>query len=103
MGGAGKKSIGAETKRQIKEQQAQAEKEKGKKVEEKVKGSIAVDEKQIVNILPTLKVITPQALARSAGIRVSVANAILRRLENEGTVKRFGGYSGHCVYQFVSK
>ncbi len=103
MGGTGKKPISAEAKRQLKEQQAQAEKEKGKKGEEKVKGLISVDEKQIASILPTLKAITPQAIARSMGIRVSVANAILKRLESEGIVKRFGGYSGHSVYQLVSK
>ncbi len=104
MGGAGKKPISAEAKRQLREQQAQAEKdkEKGKRGEEKVKGSINVDEKQVISILHSLKAITPQAIARSTGIRVSVANAILKRLEDEGVVKRFGGYSGHYVYQLAN-
>jgi small subunit ribosomal protein S25e len=103
MGGAGKKPISAEAKRQLKEQEAQAEKEKGKKGEEKIKGSINVDEKQVISILSSLKAITPQAIARSTGVRVSVANAILKRLEEQGVVKRFGGYSGHYVYQLVNK
>jgi small subunit ribosomal protein S25e len=103
MGGAGKKPISAEAKRQLKEQEAQAEKEKGKKGEEKIKGSINVDEKQVISILSSLKAITPQAIARSTGVRVSVANAILKRLEEQGIVKRFGGYSGHYVYQLVNK
>jgi len=104
MGGVKKKPISAEAKRQLREQQeAQAEKEKGKKVEEKIKGSINVDEKQVISILPSLKAITPQAIARSTGVRVSVANVILKRLEEQGIVKRFGGYSGHYVYQLVNK
>jgi len=103
MGGAGKKPISAEAKRQLKEQQMQAEKEKGKRGEEKVKGSINVDEKQVISILPSLKAITPQAIARSTGIRISVANAIIKRLEEQGVVKKFGGYSGHYVYQLVNK
>jgi small subunit ribosomal protein S25e len=103
MGGVKKKPISAEAKRQLKEQEAQAEKEKGKKVEEKIKGSINVDEKQVISILPSLKAITPQAIARSTGVRVSVANVILKRLEEQGIVKRFGGYSGHYVYQLVNK
>jgi small subunit ribosomal protein S25e len=103
MGGVKKKPISAEAKRQLKEQEAQAEKEKGKKGEEKTKGSINVDEKQVISILSSLKAITPQAIARSTGVRVSVANAILKRLEEQGIVKRFGGYSGHYVYQLVNK
>jgi hypothetical protein len=103
MGGAGKKPISAEAKRQLKEQQMQAEKEKGKRGEEKVKGSINVDERQVISILPSLKAITPQAIARSTGIRISVANAIIKRLEEQGVVKKFGGYSGHYVYQLVNK
>jgi small subunit ribosomal protein S25e len=103
MGGKGKKPISAEAKRQLKEQEAQAEKEKGKKGEEKIKGSINVDEKQVISILSSLKAITPQAIARSTGVRVSVANVILKRLEEQGIVKRFGGYSGHYVYQLVNK
>ncbi len=105
MGGKGKKPISAEAKRQLREQQMQAEKEKekGKRGEEKVKGSINVDEKQVISILPSLKAITPQAIARSIGVRISVANAIIKRLEEQGVVKKFGGYSGHYVYQLVNK
>jgi small subunit ribosomal protein S25e len=104
MGGVKKKPISAEAKRQLKEQEAQAEKIlAGKKGEEKIKGSINVDEKQVISILPSLKAITPQAIARSTGVRVSVANVILKRLEEQGIVKRFGGYSGHYVYQLVNK
>jgi small subunit ribosomal protein S25e len=49
-----------------------------------------------------LKPITSQALARAAGVKVSVANAFLRSLETKGVVKAFGGYSGHRLYQLVN-
>jgi len=99
MGGAGKKSVSAEAKRQLKEQGT--EKEKGKK-EEKTKGSINIDKKQVIGMLPTLKAITPQAVARSTGARVSVANSLLKELEKEGIIKRFGGYNGHYVYRIAA-
>ncbi len=99
MGGAGKKSVSAEAKRQLKEQGA--EKEKGKK-EEKTKGSINIDKKQVIGMLPTLKAITSQSVARSTGVRVSVANSLLKELEQEGIIKRFGGYNGHYVYRIAT-
>jgi small subunit ribosomal protein S25e len=101
MGGAGKKSVSAEAKRQLKEQGAEKEKEKGKK-EEKTKGSISIDKRQVVGMLPTLKAITPQSVARSTGVRVSIANSLLKELEHEGIIKRFGGYNGHYVYRMVN-
>lgn len=104
MGGAGKRSVGAEAKRQLKEQEQEAKKEKGKKEkgEERQKGAVMVDEKQLLNTLSSLKAITAHALARSIGVKVSVANAILKRFEAQGMVRRFGGYSGHHVYQLVT-
>ena len=103
MGGAGKKSIGAEAKRQLKEQEQEARKEKGKKEkgEERQKGAVMVDDKQVINALSSLKAITAHALARSIGVKVSVANSMLKRFEAQGMLKRFGGYSGHYVYQLV--
>jgi small subunit ribosomal protein S25e len=103
MGGAGKKSVSAEAKRQLKEQGAEKEKEKEKgKKEEKTKGSISIDKRQVVGMLPTLKAITPQSVARSTGVRVSIANSLLKELEHEGIIKRFGGYNGHYVYRMVN-
>ncbi len=102
MGGAGKKPVGAEAKRQLREQE-EARKEKGKKEkgEERQKGAILVDEKQLLNALSSMKAITAHAVARSVGVKVSVANLMLKRLEAQGIVRRFGGYSGHYVYQLV--
>ncbi|MFN4336669.1 MAG: MarR family transcriptional regulator [Candidatus Nitrosocaldus sp.] len=104
MGGAGKKPVGAEAKRQLKEQEQQeARKEKGKKEkgEERQRGAVLVDEKQLLNTLSSMKAITAHAVSRSIGVKVSVANAMLKRLETQGMVRRFGGYSGHYVYQLV--
>ncbi|MEM0363951.1 MAG: hypothetical protein QXS25_00065 [Candidatus Nitrosocaldus sp.] len=105
MGGAGKKSIGAEAKRQMREQEQDARKEKSKKEkgEERQKGAVIVDDKQVITTLSSLKAITAHALARSIGVKVSVANSLLKRLEAQGMLRRFGGYSGHYVYQLVDK
>jgi small subunit ribosomal protein S25e len=48
-----------------------------------------------------MKAITPQELARNAGVKISVANAFIKSLESKGIVKCVGGYSGHKVYQLV--
>lgn len=101
MGGAGKKPVSAEAKRQMREQEQEAKKGKKEKGEEKQRGTVIADEKQLLSMLSSIKAITAHAVARNMGIKVSVANSMLRRLEAQGMVRRFGGYSGHYVYQLV--
>ncbi|MCS6768484.1 MAG: hypothetical protein RMJ59_07585 [Candidatus Nitrosocaldus sp.] len=103
MGGAGKKSVGAEAKRQAREQEQEARKDKGKKEkgEERQKGAVLADDKQVISTISSMKAVTAQGLARSIGVKVSVAYAMLRRLEAQGSIRKFGGYSGHYVYQLI--
>jgi small subunit ribosomal protein S25e len=40
-----------------------------------------------------------QTFARTAGVKISVANAFLKALEAKGIIKNVGGNSGHKVYK----
>ena len=42
---------------------------------------------------------TSQGLARSMGVKISVANSFLRSLESKGILRPIGGYSGHRIYE----
>jgi small subunit ribosomal protein S25e len=48
-----------------------------------------------------MKSITTQALSRNIGVKISVATAFIKSLEQKGVLKPVGGYSGHRVYQMV--
>jgi small subunit ribosomal protein S25e len=48
-----------------------------------------------------MKAITIQSYARSAGVKISVANAFIKSAESKGIVRNAGGYSGHRVYELV--
>ncbi len=45
------------------------------------------------------KAVTVHDLARQTGVKMSAANAFLRRSVADGTVVRVGGRSGHYVYK----
>ena len=49
------------------------------------------------------KAITIQDLARQANVKISTANAFLKKALVEGTVKKVGGFSGHYIYQPISQ
>ena len=61
-----------------------------------------VNESQALKIIQNSKVITVQDLARQTGVKISAANAFLKKYATKGIVKRVGGYSGHHLYQTVS-
>jgi small subunit ribosomal protein S25e len=109
MGGNKKRPVSASEKTQG--QQAEAAPSKPSKKQEKGKGqaqqkskiTVLLDEKAGLNTLKALKGITPQALARSAGVKISIANIFLRALESKGAVRYVGGYSGHRVYELIQE
>jgi len=106
MGGTKKKSLGASSKSQDgSSPQAQPEKkeEKTKGKQQKSKVTVLLDEKQGMKALSGLKAVTPQALARNLGVKISVANAFIKSLELQGSVKSVGGYSGHRVYTLLQE
>lgn len=109
MGGAKKKSPAQQEKSQKDESQKKSgEKKKGKKKEKSEEGSakaeisVIVNEDRAAKVIKNAKVITVQDLARQTGVKVSAANAYLKKLLKEGTVKKVGGYSGHHIYQPLS-
>ena len=101
MGGAKKKSIGS----QEKTTDTQAADDKTKKAEkkgpikQKQKTLIAIEEAQGLKTIKNMKPITSQSLARSMGVKISIANSFLRSLESKGVLKPIGGYSGHRIYE----
>ena len=48
-------------------------------------------------------VITIQDLARQTNVKISTANAFLKKALVQGTVKKVGGFSGHYIYQPISQ
>ena len=54
-------------------------------------------------IIKSSKVITIQDLAKQTNVKISTANAFLKKAVSEGTVKKVGGFSGHYIYQTISQ
>jgi small subunit ribosomal protein S25e len=106
MGGMKKKPVGSSEKGVSsgpagEEKKADTKKGSAKQVQ-KQKLTVLIDEGQAMKSIRTLKPITSQALARTNGVKISVANAFLRSLETKGVVKPIGGYSGHRLYELVN-
>jgi len=109
MGGNKKKPVGSSDKTaqvgpggaEIKP--ASEEKKKAPKPQQKQKLAVMVEEPAGMKALQGMKSITTQALARNIGVKISVANAFIKSLEQKGTIRSVGGYSGHKVYQLVKQ
>jgi small subunit ribosomal protein S25e len=102
MGGAKKKSIGSQEKTSKETPTADEKTKKGEKkgpIKQKQKSLIAIEESQGLKTLKSMKPITSQSLARSMGVKISIANSFLRLLESKGILKSIGGYSGHRIYE----
>jgi small subunit ribosomal protein S25e len=102
MGGAKKKSIGSQEKTSKDTPAADDKTKKGEKkgpIKQKQKSLIAIEEPQGLKTIKSMKPITSQALARSMGVKISVANSFLRSLESKGILRPIGGYSGHRIYE----
>ncbi len=109
MGGSKNKSPAQKQKTQIDE----SLKKSGDKKKDKMKGkseegsfkaeiTVIVNEEHAMKFIKGAKVITVQELARQTGVKISAANAFLKKLLKEGVVKRVGGFSGHHIYQPMS-
>jgi len=101
MGGAKKRSIGSQEKTS-KDTPAADEKTKGEKkgpIKQKQKSLIVIEEPQGLKTIQSMKPITSQGLARSMGVKISIANSFLRSLESKGILRPIGGYSGHRIYE----
>ena len=78
-------------------------KDKGDSSPRKAEITVRVNEQQALKIIGNSKVITVQELARQLGIKVSAANTFLKEAVSKDVIKRVGGYSGHYLYQSISK
>ena len=65
--------------------------------------SVLIEEPQAMRVLKNLRAITIQGFARTAGIKISVANSFIKSIEAKGLIKAVGGYSGHRVYELVKE
>ncbi|HEY3094968.1 MAG TPA: hypothetical protein VGJ42_04330 [Nitrososphaera sp.] len=106
MGGNKRKPVGSSDKTvQVgpggAEIKAAAEEKKKAKPQQKQKLAVVVEEPTGMKALQGMKSITTQAFARNIGVKISVAGAFIRSLEQKGVIKPVGGYSGHRVYQMV--
>ena len=109
MGGAKKKSPAQQEKSQSDEASKKAGvKKKSKKKDKSEEGSskaeisVILSDEQAMKFIKNAKAITIQELARQTGVKISAANAYLKKLAKEGSVKRIGGHSGHHIYQPVT-
>ena len=70
---------------------------------EKKEVDVFINEEEASKIVKSSKVITIQDLARQTNVKISTANAFLKKSLEQGTVKKIGGFSGHYIYQPISQ
>ena len=102
MGGAKKVTAAKTDKSTNTKDSKKGKKDKAEGGPKKAEITVMVNEQQAMKIIQNSKVITVQDLARQTGVKISAANAFLKKSAEQGTVKRVGGYSGHHLYQSVS-
>ena len=102
MGGAKKVTAAKTDKTTNTKDSKKGKKDKGEGGPKKAEITVMVNEQQAMKIIQNSKVITVQDLARQTGVKISAANAFLKKSAEQGTVKRVGGYSGHHLYQLSS-
>ena len=64
--------------------------------------AVFINEQEANKIISSAKVITVQELARQTKVKISTANAFLKKSLVSGSIKKIGGFSGHYIYQPVS-
>ena len=94
------KSVSSNEKSQ-KPKEAKGKKDK-KPDSEKKDIAVFINEEEATKIISSAKVITVQDLARQANVKISTANAFLKKSLDGGSIKKVGGFSGHYVYQPIS-
>ena len=99
--------MGSKNKSVSSSEKSQGGKDKTKKDKkdhsDKKEVNVFINEDEASKIIKSSKVITIQDLARQANVKISTANAFLKKALSDGTVKKVGGFSGHYIYQPVSQ
>ena len=99
--------MGSKNKSVSSSEKSQGGKDKTKKDKkdhsEKKEVAVFINEEEASKIIKSSKVITIQDLARQSNVKISTANAFLKKALSQGVVKKVGGFSGHYIYQPVSQ
>ena len=99
--------MGSKNKSVSSSEKSQSGKDKTKKdkkeYSDKKEVAVFINEENANKIIKSSKVITIQDLARQANVKISTANAFLKKALEQGIVKKVGGFSGHYIYQPVSQ
>jgi small subunit ribosomal protein S25e len=102
MGGNKKKPTQSNaTKTQDSNVKKEDAKKTSSKTQQKQKLSVLIEENQGMKSIGSMKAITAHSLARTLGVKISVANSFIKNLENKNIVKSVGGYSGHRIYHKI--
>ena len=102
MGGSKNKSPAQKEKTQ-KNDVKDKEKSKSAKGKRTSVDTVNINESKAVNYIKNSKVITIHGLARETNVKISTANAYIQKSVQDGILKRISGFSGHHIYQPVSK
>ena len=102
MGGSKNKSPAQKEKTQKKDT---VEKKTSKSPKEKRVNvdTVNINESQAAKYIKNSKVITAHSLAKETNVKISIANAYIQKSVQDGVLKRMSGFSGHHIYQLVSK
>ena len=99
--------MGSKNKSVSSSEKSQGGKDKAKKDKkehsDKKDVAVFINEDEASKIIKSSKAITIQDLARQANVKISTANAFLKKAVADGTVKKVGGFSGHYIYQPISQ
>tara|TARA_B110000438_G_C15399331_1_gene472657 strand:+ start:72 stop:371 length:300 start_codon:yes stop_codon:yes gene_type:complete len=99
--------MGSKNKSVSSSEKSQGGKDKTKKDKkghsDKKEVAVFINEEEASKIIKSSKVITIQDLARQTNVKISTANAFLKKALSQGAVKKVGGFSGHYIYQPVSQ
>ena len=99
--------MGSKNKSVSSSEKSQGGKDKTKKDKkdhsDKKEVAVFINEDEASKIIKSSKAITIQDLARQTNVKISTANAFLKKSVVQGTVKKVGGFSGHYIYQPISQ
>ena len=103
MGGSKNKSPAQKEKKQKKGGAEDKKTDKSHKEKRVVHDTVNIDESKATKYIKNSKVITIHGLARETNVKISIANTYIKKSVQDGILKRTSGFSGHRIYQPVSK
>ena len=102
MGGSKNKSPAQKEKTQKKSTEDKKTNKSSKEKRLSV-NTVNIDESQAVKYINIYKVVTEYCLAKEANVKIYIAIAYIQKSIQDGILKRTGGFSGHHIYQPISK